>query len=244
MSTHQAPDLWVDLGLSALHDHCRISASVSTAAGCSSREDSFNVLLLRSHYPLRLSWLNLNFFRAPGSACSVPRASFYLRFMGITLGVTGILLWTLLMWAVGVAAIRRQHRGSPAGEAPAAVKEFHRLMVSRVLIFLTLCCTHPAPPTHVVRADPCRGGIRRSFRPRSLNLPDRRTLGFGFTTSGYPPIIILWGINSVCGTCRERETNPRTFKKCSGCMSIKYCGAECQRLDWRAHKLNCSSRRS
>lgn len=49
---------------------------------------------------------------------------------------------------------------------------------------------------------------------------------------------------SVCGTCRERETNPRTFKKCTGCMSVKYCGAECQRLDWRAHKLNCSSRRS
>lgn len=87
----------------------------------------------------RLSFLNLDFFKSPGSACSLPRTSFYFRFMGITLGVTALLLYVLLLWAVGAALLRRRD-GVPRGGKSAAVWEFHRVMVARVLVLLTLCC--------------------------------------------------------------------------------------------------------
>jgi xylose isomerase len=38
--------------------------------------------------------------------------------------------------------------------------------------------------------------------------------------------------------CRVCEALEKT-KKCSGCEKVYYCGRECQRADWKAHKSSC-----
>ena len=40
---------------------------------------------------------------------------------------------------------------------------------------------------------------------------------------------------SVAG---EGAAEPKP-KRCSGCLLVRYCGAACQKADWRAHKAAC-----
>jgi hypothetical protein len=46
-------------------------------------------------------------------------------------------------------------------------------------------------------------------------------------------------INLSCETCNTSFTEELKPKKCSTCMITSYCGAECQRADWKKHKLCC-----
>ncbi|KAL1946612.1 hypothetical protein VTO73DRAFT_14716 [Trametes versicolor] len=39
--------------------------------------------------------------------------------------------------------------------------------------------------------------------------------------------------------CGRREMRPLDFKKCGGCRQAFYCGPECQREDWQAHRQAC-----
>ncbi|KAI1792863.1 hypothetical protein LXA43DRAFT_294750 [Ganoderma leucocontextum] len=39
--------------------------------------------------------------------------------------------------------------------------------------------------------------------------------------------------------CLNREEETFQYKRCSGCRDEFYCSAECQRLDWPRHKLEC-----
>ncbi len=43
-----------------------------------------------------------------------------------------------------------------------------------------------------------------------------------------------------CGRCGARETRPRQFLACGDCKKQKYCGATCQKRDWKVHKQVCS----
>lgn len=44
----------------------------------------------------------------------------------------------------------------------------------------------------------------------------------------------------VCGHCKQKKERLLT---CTGCKSIKYCGSECQRADWRNHKSFCKEKK-
>ena len=44
----------------------------------------------------------------------------------------------------------------------------------------------------------------------------------------------------VCGHCKQKKERLLT---CTGCKSIKYCGSECQRADWRNHKSLCKEKK-
>ncbi|KAJ7646024.1 hypothetical protein DFH06DRAFT_1424747 [Mycena polygramma] len=41
-----------------------------------------------------------------------------------------------------------------------------------------------------------------------------------------------------CGRpeCAAQETEPTQFQRCSGCQLVVYCGASCQKTDWKRHK--------
>lgn len=42
-----------------------------------------------------------------------------------------------------------------------------------------------------------------------------------------------------CSVCRGRG-KPK-LKECGGCKKVRYCSAECQKKDWKTHKLKCKS---
>ena len=43
---------------------------------------------------------------------------------------------------------------------------------------------------------------------------------------------------SCCYYCEETTQD---LKKCAKCRRVVYCGIECQRIDWKRHKGDCSS---
>lgn len=43
--------------------------------------------------------------------------------------------------------------------------------------------------------------------------------------------------------CGRRETTVAQFKCCGACKDAVYCGQECQKKDWKAHKPKCQERR-
>lgn len=47
-----------------------------------------------------------------------------------------------------------------------------------------------------------------------------------------------------CGnpSCHQVEEEVKSFKRCSRCKSIAYCGSSCQHADWKRHKQECIPR--
>ena len=39
--------------------------------------------------------------------------------------------------------------------------------------------------------------------------------------------------------CRNRETLESKFSRCSNCLRVQYCSRECQKKDWKMHKIEC-----
>lgn len=45
---------------------------------------------------------------------------------------------------------------------------------------------------------------------------------------------------SVCEACRKSEYRDGVkLKRCGKCKNVFYCGADCQRADWKAHSFHC-----
>lgn len=44
-----------------------------------------------------------------------------------------------------------------------------------------------------------------------------------------------------CAGCGATEDSLRSFGKCEGCKQVVYCGRECQKRDWKAHKKACKA---
>eukprot|EP01080_Neovahlkampfia_damariscottae_P011977 gene11977-5378_t len=42
-----------------------------------------------------------------------------------------------------------------------------------------------------------------------------------------------------CNTCDKKEKERKQFFICSQCKKSVYCGLECQKKDWKKHKINC-----
>lgn len=47
-----------------------------------------------------------------------------------------------------------------------------------------------------------------------------------------------------CNKYRPISSKDSTLKKCSKCMKIYYCSTDCQRADWKRHKLECIPKES
>jgi hypothetical protein len=77
--------------------------------------------------------LNFSFLRIPSASCATPSsANFFQAFNGITLGITGLLLYVALVWAGGAWYARR--RDVPAEQRV----DFTRITVARALYFLNI----------------------------------------------------------------------------------------------------------
>lgn len=42
-----------------------------------------------------------------------------------------------------------------------------------------------------------------------------------------------------CRACRKTEAEGVTLKKCTRCKEAQYCSAECQKKDWKKHRMEC-----
>ncbi|KAH6847648.1 hypothetical protein B0I37DRAFT_431407 [Chaetomium sp. MPI-CAGE-AT-0009] len=44
-----------------------------------------------------------------------------------------------------------------------------------------------------------------------------------------------------CRNCRRPETGDVALKKCARCLEAAYCSAECQKMDWKKHRVRCEA---
>lgn len=42
-----------------------------------------------------------------------------------------------------------------------------------------------------------------------------------------------------CATCQKWRTTAHKLSKCSLCQKVYYCNTDCQKADWKKHKINC-----
>lgn len=43
-----------------------------------------------------------------------------------------------------------------------------------------------------------------------------------------------------CRNCGKTEAkNGGVLKKCMRCLKVRYCSAECQKKDWKKHRMEC-----
>jgi hypothetical protein len=68
------------------------------------------------------------------AACVTPNVPFYDAFMGVTLGVTGMLAYLFLLWLIGTAIAHL--RALPHARRVS----FNRTVTSRLILLLILCC--------------------------------------------------------------------------------------------------------
>ena len=62
-------------------------------------------------------------------------------------------------------------------------------------------------------------GVKKSFQPST------------------PDMLRTREERHVCGYCGKADHG--TMKKCNGCKQVRYCGRDCQKQGWRAHKPQC-----
>ena len=51
--------------------------------------------------------------------------------------------------------------------------------------------------------------------------------------------LISGEFQEICAVCQKVSPLGKKFSWCSLCQSIKYCSANCQKLDWPTHKIHC-----
>ena len=49
---------------------------------------------------------------------------------------------------------------------------------------------------------------------------------------------------ATCAACGSTEPALCTFARCAGCKKVSYCGPECQKTHWKAHKKACKEFRA
>ncbi len=42
-----------------------------------------------------------------------------------------------------------------------------------------------------------------------------------------------------CAACGVWDRTGKSYRRCSRCMGVYYCGKECQTAHWKAHKAEC-----
>ncbi|EIW54764.1 uncharacterized protein TRAVEDRAFT_39272 [Trametes versicolor FP-101664 SS1] len=123
--------------------------------------------------------------------------------------------------------------GAPARETHFQNLSWHHLDPPRLIIYIHFVCD--MDKAHV------RAGLTTSHN--MLNLAQGGAMGPmpSFDTFGQRPAGVAYPLAGSCGHCQRDETAGAGagMMRCSGCKMTRYCGAECQKKDWKRHKVSC-----
>merc|ERR1712210_376109 len=50
-------------------------------------------------------------------------------------------------------------------------------------------------------------------------------------------------VQHSCAHCGQRSAPDTRFQKCARCLTVRYCSADCQKLNWKTHKKTCRAPR-
>ncbi|KAF7377834.1 MYND-type domain-containing protein [Mycena sanguinolenta] len=78
-------------------------------------------------------------------------------------------------------------------------------------------------------------------RLRQINAEVARQTGLP-PAANLPPTDQVFPLSASCAVCHnETEKSRKNLKQCSRCELTRYCGVDCQRADWRRHKVCCAA---
>ena len=88
----------------------------------------------------RLRVFNFDFMHLPTASCLNPNLPYLKELMGVTLGITGIVAYIMLLWGLGSVIARA--RGLTLEERI----RFHRTMLAQLILFFIIICARPRAP--------------------------------------------------------------------------------------------------
>ena len=94
-----------------------------------------------------------------------------------------------------------------------------------ILTFLNADAKNPSSHTEALRS---AGGLANVRLENDMGVVRANPLSGG----------MVGVVCSVCGTLSSR------IRTCASCQTVSYCGRECQKSDWKAHKPLCKDRRT
>ena len=110
---------------------------------------------------------------------------------------------------------------------------------------LCICLSAPpSPPLPSMRGSASRqgGGVRGAGVAEPLALP-REPLRLGtvepFRKSIADQKSRSEAIRACCGVCGAADGGGVRLRACDACDAVRYCGRECQLMDWPCHRLAC-----
>ncbi|KAH9848744.1 hypothetical protein C2E23DRAFT_417762 [Lenzites betulinus] len=126
--------------------------------------------------------------------------------------------------------------GRPACESHFQNLSWHHLDPPRLVIYIHFVCAMEAP--HV------RQGLTQSHN--TLNLMQGGAMGPmpAFETFGKRPAGTSYPLAGSCAACQRDDSAEgagASLLRCSRCKMTRYCGVECQKSDWKRHKVACAT---
>ncbi|PIL27075.1 hypothetical protein GSI_10214 [Ganoderma sinense ZZ0214-1] len=83
--------------------------------------------------------------------------------------------------------------------------------------------------------------LQRAQGMSSVHPPPGHALSPAHGSNGNEASTVLAMGAESCDRCKKKETAERKLMRCTGCRKAVYCSRECQKSDWKTHKLRCKN---
>ncbi|KAF8169934.1 hypothetical protein BJ912DRAFT_933544 [Pholiota molesta] len=103
--------------------------------------------------------------------------------------------------------------------------------------------THLPEPDVVVYMHQVCDSTGNNFCCAMLDKQSEWMAAFGGLSPDFPNLHRLAGLqfplSGSCLNCEDNKTAQSQLNRCGGCELVRYCGADCQKSDWKRHKKIC-----
>lgn len=84
-------------------------------------------------------------------------------------------------------------------------------------------------------------GVRDELCTIEVGNKEHRAIQLEVWTNLFYALQQQFGPVPRCHQCSSLERDDQKLMLCSGCKKVQYCSKDCQRFDWKAHKIVCMS---